>query len=320
MTKARIAILISGRGSNMAALIYAAKADDCPYEVVLVASNDPDARGLELAAAEGIAIFAHPHKGMSRAEHDAFIDEAIRKSGADYVALAGYMRVLGDEFVNGWRGRMLNIHPSLLPKYKGLDTFQRALDAGDDHAGCSVHLVTPELDDGPILAQTEVAILPGDDADRLASRILIAEHQLYPRVLAEYVSRELDVDWIQAKVSELALALPQTLARESHGAPGWRVGTEKSGKFFAHLSVNHHGEERIALLVKCSGPDEMVSLIEAQPEIYHRPAYYGASGWIGYRLDRTGVDWDHVTGWLTRSWQSVAPKKLTKLMDVAGEL
>lgn len=172
----------------MAALLYAAKRTDCPYELVLVAANDPDAQGLQLAAAEGIATFAQSHKGMKRAEFDAIIDGEIRKSGADFVALAGYMRLLSPEFVAGWEGRMLNIHPSLLPKYKGLYTHERALEAGDNHGGCSVHIVTAGLDEGPVLGQTPVAILPGDDADSLAARVLIAEHQLYSRVLADFVT------------------------------------------------------------------------------------------------------------------------------------
>ncbi|MEO1045248.1 MAG: phosphoribosylglycinamide formyltransferase [Pseudomonadota bacterium] len=319
MTKARLAIMISGEGTNMAALLYASRDAECPYEVVLVASNNPDAAGLKLAEAEGVTVFAHPHKGLGRGAHDAIMHEALSEARADYVALAGYMRILGNGFVEQWQGRMVNIHPSLLPEYKGLDTHQRAIDAGDSHGGCSVHLVTPTLDDGPVLAQTAVAILPDDDADSLALRVKIAEYQLYARTLSHYVARELDPEWLQSRVDEIALSLPETHSRESHGAPGWRVGSEKSGKFFAYLSVRHHGEDRIALLVKSSGVDEMTTLIEQQPEIYHRPAYYGASGWIGYRLDRPGVDWDHVRQWLERSWRAVAPKKLTRLMDVADE-
>lgn len=317
MAKARLAIMISGEGTNMAALLYASRDADCPYEIVLVASNKPDAAGLKLAKAEGVQIFAHPHKGLAREEHDAMMYDALTRAGADYVALAGYMRILSDGFVARWHSRMVNIHPSLLPKYKGLHTHQRAIDAGDSHGGCSVHLVTPELDDGPVLGQMAVAILPGDDAESLAERVKIAEHQLYPRTLAAYIGRERDPEWIEQRLNEMALALPNTHFRESHGAPGWRVGSEKSGKFFAYLSVNHHGENRAALLVKCSGPDEMAALIEQQPDIYHKPAYYGASGWVGYRLDRSGVDWDHVREWLERSWRSVAPKSLTKLMDAA---
>ena len=203
---------------------------------------------------------------MKRAEFDAIIDAEIRKAGADYIALAGYMRLLSTEFVEKWEGRMLNIHPSLLPKYKGLHTHERALEAGDSHAGCSVHIVTAELDDGPVLGQTEVAIIPGDTPDSLAARILIAEHQLYSRTLADYVARETDPEWIIARVGQLAMALPATSFRPSHGAPGWRVGGETSGKYFAYVSVRHHGDDAIALLVKTSGPDEMMSLIEQDPE------------------------------------------------------
>ena len=307
-------MLISGSGTNMAALLYAAKAADCPYEIVLVASNNPEAGGLELAKAEGVATFALPHKGMARADHDAAMDAAIRASDAEYVALAGYMRILTPDFVARWEGRMLNIHPSLLPKYTGLHTHQRALDAGDRVAGASVHLVTAELDCGPILGQTEVAILPSDTSDSLAARVLIAEHQLYSRCLAKLVSRESDPEWLLAEVGKLALALPEVEARPSHGAPGWRIA---GGKYFAIFSRNHHGEREIAVLVKTSGQDELATLVEQDPEVYYRPAYYGASGWVGIVLNRKGVDWEHVDNWLQRSWSSVAPKRLTRLIEAA---
>ena len=189
MAEAKVAILISGSGTNMAALIYAAKADDCPYEIVLVASNKPDAAGLSIAEAEGIATFSHPRKGMEREEHDAIMDSAVRDAGAQYIALAGYMRILSDGFVESWEGQMLNIHPSLLPKYKGLNTHARAIEAGDSHGGSSVHLVTPELDDGPVLAQIEVTIVDGDTPETLEFRVKAAEHQLYPQALADYVGR-----------------------------------------------------------------------------------------------------------------------------------
>ena len=181
-------MLISGSGTNMAALLYASRATDCPYEIVLVASNRPDAAGLELAKAEGVPVFALSHKGMDRAAHDRAMDAAIRESGAQFVALAGYMRILTAEFVAGWAGRMVNVHPSLLPKYTGLHTHERAIAAGDSHGGVTVHLVTAELDCGPVLGQTPVAILPGDTPDTLAARVLIAEHQLYSRCLERLVS------------------------------------------------------------------------------------------------------------------------------------
>jgi len=205
MAKARIAVLISGRGSNMAALVYAAKQPDCPFEIILVAANEPDAEGLTFAAAESIPTFAQSHKGMKRAEFDSILDREIHKAKADYVVLAGYMRLLSPEFVGKWEGRMLNIHPSLLPKYKGLDTHERALGAGDTIAGCSVHLVTAELDEGPVLAQTEVAVMAGDTVDSLAARVLIAEHQTYSRALAAYVTRELDPAWLLDQVRQRAV-------------------------------------------------------------------------------------------------------------------
>ncbi|ATE64895.1 phosphoribosylglycinamide formyltransferase [Rhizorhabdus dicambivorans] len=185
--KAPLAILISGRGSNMASLLEAARAADCPYEVVLVASNNPDAPGLAFARDAGIATFAHSHKGLARADFDAIIDAELRKAGARYVALAGYMRILSEGFVAGWAGRMVNIHPSLLPLYKGLDTHGRAIAAGDAEGGCSVHLVTAELDDGEVIAQARVPIRPGDTAETLADRVLIEEHRLYPEALAAYI-------------------------------------------------------------------------------------------------------------------------------------
>lgn len=314
--KAKVAVLISGSGTNMAALLYASRAADCPYEIVLVASNRADAGGLALARAEGVPTFALSHKGMGREDHDAAMDAAIRKSGAQWVALAGYMRILTPGFVSRWEGLMVNVHPSLLPKYTGLHTHERAIAAGDSHGGVTVHLVTAELDCGPVLGQTPVAIVPGDTADSLAARVLIAEHQLYSRCLAALVSRESSSEWLLEQVERRALALPEAEARESHGAPGWRV---KGGKYFAYFNDRHHGEPHIAVLVKTSGPDEMAALVEQSPEMYFRPAYYGASGWIGLILNRDGVDWDHITQWLERSWSAVAPKRLTKLRDAADQ-
>jgi phosphoribosylglycinamide formyltransferase 1 len=315
MQKAKVGVLISGRGSNMAALLYAAKHPSCPYEIVLVAANDPQAAGLILAQAEGVPAFAQSHKGMKRAEFDQIIDAQLRKAGAEYVALAGYMRLLSPEFVAGWENRMLNIHPSLLPKYKGLDTHQKALDAGDSHAGCSVHVVTSELDDGPVLAQTEVAILPGDTADTLAARILIAEHQLYSRTLADFVTRERQPEWLLTKVRERALALPQADEVTSHGMPCF--GIEK-GKKFAYFSQDHHGDGVTALLVKTTAPEEQAMLIDSDPARYFRPAYFG-DGWVGIRLDLGDTDWDHIEDRLHKSWREVAPRKLFSLMDIAKE-
>ncbi|QIK79803.1 phosphoribosylglycinamide formyltransferase [Sphingomonas piscis] len=315
--RAKVAVLLSGRGSNMAALLYAAKAADCPFRIALVSGDKPQAPGLLLAEAEGVPVLRLSAKELGREAFFGQLDDKLREAGADYIALAGFMRILPADFVGKWTNRILNIHPSLLPKYKGLDTHQKALDAGDRVAGCSVHIVTPELDDGPILAQTEVAVLPDDSAETLAARVLIAEHQLYPRALAGYVSRELDPSWIEQKVGELALELPETRSKTSHGSPAWRVGSESSGKFFAIMWDRHHGEDSIGVLVKCGGQDEMAHLTESEPDIYFRPAYYGPSDWIGIRLDRQNVDWDHVAEWLRRSWSIVAPPRLTKLMRAA---
>lgn len=297
----------------MAALVYAAKQTDCPYEVVLVASNNPDAAGLALAEAEGIATYAHPHKGMERAAFDALIDTQLREARADYVALAGYMRLLSLEFVALWEGRMLNIHPSLLPKYKGLDTYARAIEAGDSHAGCSVHVVTPELDNGPVLGQTEVAIIAGDTPDSLAARIRIAEHQLYSRTLAAYVGRETDPAFLLDKVRAIAMAQAEAEETLSHGMPCFGIVKAKK---FAWFTADHHGDRRIALLVKISGIEEQAMLIERDEARYFRPAYFG-DGWIGIRLDIGNVDWDAIADWVARSWRSVAPKRLTKLIDAA---
>ncbi|PZQ56085.1 MAG: phosphoribosylglycinamide formyltransferase [Novosphingobium pentaromativorans] len=313
--KAKVAVLISGSGTNMAALLYASRDEDCPYEIVLVASNRPDAGGLALAAAEGVATFALSHKGLSREEHDAAMDAAIRESGAQWVALAGYMRILTEGFVRGWEGRMVNIHPSLLPKYTGLHTHQRALDAGDSHGGVSVHLVIPELDEGPILGQTPVAIVPGDTAETLAARVLIAEHQLYSRCLSALVVRESSPEWLLGRVRERAMALPEADEVESHGMPCFGV---IKGKKFAYFTSNHHADGRTALLVKISGADEQAMLIEQDEERYFRPAYFG-DGWIGIRLDLGENDWDAIEGWLSRSWRAIAPKKLTALMNAADQ-
>ena len=187
MTRAKVGILISGRGSNMASLIEAAREPDSPFEVALVISNVPDAPGLATATAHGIPTFTASHIGMKRAEFDALVDGALRDAGVEYVALAGYMRLLSAGFVEKWAGHMVNIHPSLLPAYKGLDTHQRVLDAGEAKHGCTVHLVTAELDGGPIIAQAEVPVREGDDAAALARRVLIEEHRLYPAALAALI-------------------------------------------------------------------------------------------------------------------------------------
>lgn len=181
----KVAILISGRGSNMQALVNGASG----YQVALIASDRPDAAGLAWARDRGLATFALSPRGIGKPAYEAALDRALVEGGVELIALAGYMRLLSDAFVARWRGRIVNIHPSLLPLYKGLDTHERALAAGDTQAGCSVHLVTEELDGGEVLGQAAVPVLPGDDADTLAARVLAAEHRLYPRILAEFAAR-----------------------------------------------------------------------------------------------------------------------------------
>lgn len=182
---ARVGVLISGRGSNMRALVEQAGA----YEVVLVASDVPSAPGLTWAFGRGIPTFALNPKGIGKAAYEAALDGALTAAEVEVIALAGYMRLLSPDFVARWTGCILNIHPSLLPAYKGLNTHARALAAGEEMVGCSVHLVTEELDAGEVLGQTPVPVLPGDTAEALAARVLEAEHALYPRILAEFVSR-----------------------------------------------------------------------------------------------------------------------------------
>ena len=183
--KTRVAVLISGAGSNMAALIDAGRAPDTAYEVVLVVANVEDAGGLTVARAKGVAAVAVPHRpfGKDREAHETAIDAALQDAGVEVVALAGCMRVLTPWLVGGWRGRMLNIHPSLLPLYPGLDTHARALSAGDAEAGCTVHLVTEGVDEGTVLAQARVPIQADDTPASLAQRVLAAEHALYPQTL-----------------------------------------------------------------------------------------------------------------------------------------
>jgi phosphoribosylglycinamide formyltransferase-1 len=181
----RVAVLISGRGSNMRALIEQAHG----YEVVLVASNKPHAEGLDWARARGLPSWAWDSKGVEKEEFHRALSAALDEHRIGTIALAGFMRILSPWFIDKWRGRVVNIHPSLLPKYRGLDTHKRALEAGDAVHGCSVHIVTEELDAGEVLGSAEVPILADDDVGSLEQRVLEAEHKLYPQVLAEFVSR-----------------------------------------------------------------------------------------------------------------------------------
>lgn len=185
MIRKRVVILISGRGSNMAALIEAAKAADYPAEIVGVFSNKPEAAGLAVAASNGIPTAALSHRDYpTREAFDAAMETEILRWQPDIVCLAGFMRILSSGFTERWAGKLINIHPSLLPLHRGLHTHARALEAGDAEHGCTVHFVTPGLDEGPTIAQARVPVLPGDTPDSLSARVIVEEHRLYPRALA----------------------------------------------------------------------------------------------------------------------------------------
>ena len=190
----RIAVLISGQGSNLDAIVRASEAQDWPGRVVAVISNRADARGLQSARACGIAAEVLDHKGFAdRAAFDAALAEAVDRHAPDLVVLAGFMRILTPGFVARYEGRMLNIHPSLLPSFSGLNTHRRAIEAGCKVAGATVHFVSAELDHGPIVAQAVVPVLAGDDETSLAQRVLAAEHVLYPRAVGWFVKGELEL-------------------------------------------------------------------------------------------------------------------------------
>jgi phosphoribosylglycinamide formyltransferase 1 len=204
----RIVILISGRGSNMVALARACAAESWPAGIVAVISSRPDAQGLQTAAAMGIAVASVDHcRFGAREEFDVELARVIDGHAPDLVVLAGFMRILGDEFVRHYEGRLLNIHPSLLPAFTGLHTHRRALDAGCKWAGATVHFVTPELDHGPIVMQAAVPVLPEDDEQRLAERVLACEHVIYPRSVRWFV--------------EGKLRIARGLVTQLDGAPQW---------------------------------------------------------------------------------------------------
>ncbi len=184
MAKARIAVLISGRGTNLQALIDACADPDFPGELALVISNRPNAKGLERAGDAGIQREIIDHKDFdNRQDFEAALNDALKTAKVDFVCLAGFMRVLTNEFASDWRGRLINIHPSLLPSFEGLHVHERMIEAGVKIAGCTVHFVSAEVDNGPIIGQAAVPVLPGDDAEKLAARILEQEHRLYPACL-----------------------------------------------------------------------------------------------------------------------------------------
>jgi formyltetrahydrofolate-dependent phosphoribosylglycinamide formyltransferase len=186
--RVRVGVLISGRGTNMIALSEYRRREERAYDVALVASNVPEARGLVAAKRLGIPTWTLSHKGLDRAAFDRLVDAELRRHDVALVALAGYMRLLSPDFIRAWQGRILNIHPSLLPAYRGLDTHRRALEAGEIQTGCSVHLVTEALDEGPVLAQAQVRIRPRETAESLTERVLQEEHKLYPEALDRFAA------------------------------------------------------------------------------------------------------------------------------------
>lgn len=186
----RVGVLISGRGSNLVSLAEAAQAPGYPAEIALVISNIPDVAGLERARGFGIATATVDHRAFNK-DREAFeraMDEVLRVNQIDLIVLAGFMRILTPWFVARWEGRMINIHPSLLPLFKGTHTHRQALEAGVTEHGCSAHFVVPELDAGPVILQAKVPVLPDDDEETLAKRVLVEEHKLYPAALAEVAS------------------------------------------------------------------------------------------------------------------------------------
>ncbi len=194
MKKVRVGVLISGRGSNMMAIIEAARAAEYPADIICVVSNRPDAAGLNFAASHGIATKVIDHKAFAtREDFDAALNDYLQSQNLDLIACAGFMRILTPVLIAAWQGRMINIHPSLLPAYKGLHTHERALADGARIHGCTVHFITNELDGGPTILQAEVPVKPGDTPDTLAARVLKQEHRIYPQALA-MVARKLQAN------------------------------------------------------------------------------------------------------------------------------
>jgi formyltetrahydrofolate-dependent phosphoribosylglycinamide formyltransferase len=187
--RVRVGVLASGRGTNLVALAEHKRREERAYDIVLVASNVPEARALVVAKRLGIPTWSRSHQGMDREAFDRLVDSELRRRDVELVALAGYMRLLSPAFIRAWEGRILNIHPSLLPAYKGLGTHERVLSAGETWTGCSVHLVTEALDDGPILAQARIRVRGRDTPEMLAARVLEEEHKLYPPALDDFAGR-----------------------------------------------------------------------------------------------------------------------------------
>jgi phosphoribosylglycinamide formyltransferase-1 len=190
VTKTRVAVLASGVGTNAGALIYASRSPTARYDIALVSGDKPEAPALKLAELEGVPVIRQStYDSADKQNWWALMDLNLRERGIEFIVLAGFMRIIPKEFIERWPEKILNIHPSLLPKYKGLDAHRQAIDNGDSHSGCSIHVVTPEVDDGPVIAQLRVAIDKDDTPETLAARVRMAEHQLLPQVVQEYIMR-----------------------------------------------------------------------------------------------------------------------------------
>ncbi len=212
MARLKVAVLISGRGSNLQALIAACADPAFPAEIRLVISNNPGAQGLARAERAGIPTRVIPHKQFpDRPSFDAAVGRALDEAGVELICLAGFMRIFSDGFVERWRDRMINIHPSLLPAFKGLDVHERVLEAGVRFTGCTVHVVRPAMDEGPIIVQAAVAVLPGDDAARLAERVLAEEHKIYPLALRLIAEGRVKVTGEHAEVARTVGPVPHAL-------------------------------------------------------------------------------------------------------------
>jgi formyltetrahydrofolate-dependent phosphoribosylglycinamide formyltransferase len=232
IVRKRVAILISGRGSNMMRLVEAAAERDFPATIVGVVSDRPDAMGLRYAESKGIATRVVERKSFASKDlHDAAIHKELAALGAEIVCLAGYMRLLTAPFVETWQGRMINIHPALLPAFKGLDTHRRALEEGVRLHGCTVHFVTPEMDDGPIIAQAAVPVLPDDTEEALAARVLKAEHHIYPLALSLVASGKARMEGRRSVFSDGAYTVAADVTLSSIGVLAEEIDVEALARF-----------------------------------------------------------------------------------------
>jgi phosphoribosylglycinamide formyltransferase-1 len=307
--RAPVAVFISGSGTNMAALLYASRAENCPYRIVLVLSNNPDASGLKLAEAEGVATFCLPHKGIARADHDAAMEAEVVRAGARFIALAGYMRILSPHSSAAGKAGCSTSTLAAAEIQGPARTIARSRRATATAAARSISS-PPNSTTARSWARRRwrsCRAIPATPGRARADRGTPALFARAGRLRDARNRAGLPV----AQVRERAMALPEADEVTSHGMPCFGV---TKGKKFAYVSIDHHGDGRTALLVKISGLDEQEQLIESDPARYYRPAYFG-DGWIAIRLDLGDTDWDGIADWLRRSWAAIAPKRLAAMMD-----